>query len=96
MKVELTQEQERIVREIARQKGIRPEDAARLMLECAFTPTLTPEQAMALYAARAVSQGRAAELAGLSRAAFLEALAAAGVSPFQYTAEEALEEAGIA
>ena len=40
-----------------------------------------------------LSQGRAAEIAGLSRAAFLEALSRFGVSPFQYGAEEILAEA---
>ena len=39
-----------------------------------------------------VSQGRAAELAGLSRAAFIDALSRYKVSPFQYTAEELVEE----
>lgn len=42
-----------------------------------------------------LSQGRAAEVAGLSRAAFLEALGRFDVSPFQYGAEEILAEAGI-
>ena len=40
-----------------------------------------------------LSQGRAAELAGLSRAAFLDALSRFEVSPFQYSAEEAIGEA---
>ena len=35
-----------------------------------------------------VSQGRAAQIAGISRAAFLEALARYRVSPFQESAEE--------
>ena len=39
-----------------------------------------------------VSQSKAAEIAGLSRAEFLEALARFRVSPFQYSAEEILEE----
>ncbi len=37
-----------------------------------------------------LSQRRAAEVAGLSRAAFLDALGRFGVSPFQYGAEEIL------
>ena len=41
-----------------------------------------------------VSQGRAAEIAGLSRQEFLTALGRYRVSPFQYTAAEVLEEAG--
>lgn len=40
-----------------------------------------------------ISQGRAAELAGLSRAAFLDALSGFQVSPFQYSAEEIIAEA---
>ena len=46
------------------------------------------------YEMGTVSQGRAAEIAGLSRAAFVEALARFGVSPFQYSADEIVEEAG--
>ena len=41
-----------------------------------------------------VSQERAAKIAGLSRTEFLAALVQFGVSPFQYTAQDALEEAG--
>ncbi len=43
------------------------------------------------YEMGALSQGKAAELAGLSRAAFLSELSRFGVSPFQETAEEILE-----
>ncbi|MGH9753764.1 MAG: UPF0175 family protein [Blastocatellia bacterium] len=39
-----------------------------------------------------ISQGKAAEIAGLSRAAFIEALSRFQVSPFQYSAEELAEE----
>ncbi len=39
-----------------------------------------------------VSQSKAAEIAGLSRAEFLEALARFRVSPFQYSTDEILEE----
>jgi predicted HTH domain antitoxin len=35
-----------------------------------------------------ISQGRAAEIAGLSRAEFIDALGGYGVSPFQETLEE--------
>ena len=38
------------------------------------------------------SQGRAAELAGLTRAGFSDALTRYKVSPFQYTEEELIEE----
>lgn len=40
-----------------------------------------------------VSQGRAAEIAGLSRRGFLDALARYGVTPFQASADEVVEEA---
>ena len=44
------------------------------------------------YAKRELSQERAAELAGLSRPAFVDALSRYGVSPFQVTAAELIEE----
>ncbi|HXP62754.1 MAG TPA: UPF0175 family protein [Dongiaceae bacterium] len=43
------------------------------------------------YEMALLTQGRAAELAGLSRAAFINELSRYGVSPFQETAEEALQ-----
>ena len=45
------------------------------------------------YERRELSQERAAELAGLSRLAFVEALGRFGVSPFQATAAELIREA---
>ena len=39
-----------------------------------------------------ISQGKAAEIAGLSRAAFIDALSRFQVSPFQYSAEELAKE----
>ncbi len=45
------------------------------------------------YELKVLSQERAAKVAGLSRAEFLAALGRFGVSPFQYTAEEIIEEA---
>ncbi len=44
------------------------------------------------YELRLLSQGRAAEIAGLSRAEFILALGRYRVSPFQYGAEEVREE----
>ena len=38
------------------------------------------------------SQGRAAEIAGLTRAGFIDALSRYKVSPFQYTEEDLAEE----
>lgn len=52
--------------------------------------------AVALYDARLISQGRAAELAGLSRRAFIDALGRHGVSVVQYdSADEILAEADL-
>jgi predicted HTH domain antitoxin len=45
------------------------------------------------YELQRVSQAKAAEIAGLSRAEFLTALARFGVSPFQYQADEVIPEA---
>lgn len=53
--------------------------------------------AVALYDARMVSQGRAAQIAGLSRAAFFDLLGRCGVTPYQYeSAEEILADAQAA
>jgi hypothetical protein len=43
------------------------------------------------YAKGLISQGQGAEIARLSRAEFIQALGAAGVSPFQETVEEVRE-----
>ena len=92
--LELTPEQEDRLSHTAKAKGVEPAD---LICELVDAPAqLTVEQAVALYNARKVGQGRAAGLCGLSRAAFIDALSTAGVSPFQYTAEEVLREAGLA
>lgn len=45
------------------------------------------------YERRVVSQGRAAEIAGLSRAQFIDALGRYEVSPFQEEADEIVAEA---
>jgi len=44
------------------------------------------------YEMERVSQAKAAEIAGLSRAEFLSALAQFDVSPFQYGADEVIQE----
>lgn len=49
--------------------------------------------AIALYDARIFTQGQAAQMAGLSRVAFFDALGRCGVSPFQYDLDEALADA---
>jgi predicted HTH domain antitoxin len=46
------------------------------------------------YETQQVSQAKAAEIAGISRAEFLAALSRFGVSPFQVTAEELIQELG--
>ena len=47
-------------------------------------PTQRERMAVVLYDLRAVSQGNAARIAGLSRAGFIDALGRHGVTPFQY------------
>lgn len=58
-----------------------------------FTDELRVAAAVLWYDRRLVSQGRAAEIAGLSRAAFIDALSRYGVTPFQVDADELIEEA---
>lgn len=58
-----------------------------------FARELRLAAAVKWYEVRRVSQERAARIAGLSRTEFLTALGQFGVSPFQSTADEALEEA---
>lgn len=47
------------------------------------------------YEVGALSQGKAAEIAGVSRAEFIDALSRFKVSPFQYTAEELAEQLAV-
>jgi len=61
-----------------------PDDFAREMRLAA---------AAIVYELKLLSQERAARVAGLSRAEFLEGLGRFGVSPFQYSSDEILEEA---
>ncbi len=58
-----------------------------------FARELRLAAAVKWYELRRVSQGRAAEIAGISRAAFVEALGRLGVSVFQAPSDEVLEEA---
>ena len=72
------------------------------MPECAFaTMHKDPEEftrelgiaaAVKWYELELLAQGRAAEIAGLTRAEFITVLGKYKVSPFQYTAEEVLED----
>lgn len=60
----------------------------------AFVRELRLAAAIKWYEMRQVSQGRAAEIAGLSRAEFIAALGRYGVSPFQTSVDELVREAG--
>ncbi|WP_457652780.1 UPF0175 family protein [Rhodocaloribacter sp.] len=59
-----------------------------------FARELRLAAAVKWYELGRISQSKAAELAGLSRQAFLDALGRFGVSPFQVTAQELEEELG--
>lgn len=59
-----------------------------------FARELRLAAAVKWYELGEVSQGRAAEIAGLSRQELLAALGRYAVTPFQYTPDEVLEEAG--
>ncbi len=76
----------------AKADGVPMKECLQSLVAAALKP-LSVEEAIALYEAQSVSQGQAAALAGLSRAEFIDALGRAGVSPFQYTADEILQEA---
>ncbi len=72
-----------------------PEEALAALRKdpTSFAKELRLAAAVKWYEMCLVSQGRAAEIAGLSRSEFIAALARFGVSPFQYSAEEIIEEA---
>jgi predicted HTH domain antitoxin len=59
-----------------------------------FARELRLAAAVKWYEMKMISQERAARVAGVSRAEFLDALGRFAVSPFQYGPEEILEEAG--
>lgn len=58
-----------------------------------FVHELRLAAAVKWYEMRRISQGTAAEIAGISRSEFIATLGRFGVSPFQYSAEESIEEA---
>jgi predicted HTH domain antitoxin len=58
-----------------------------------FAQELRLAAAVKWYELKIMSQERAARVAGLSRAEFLDALGRFSVSPFQYGADEIMEEA---
>jgi len=57
-----------------------------------FAEEMRIAAAVKWYELGKVSQGRAAEIAGLTRAGFIDALSRYKVCPFQYTADEVAEE----
>ncbi len=57
-----------------------------------FAQEMRVAAAVKWYELGRLSQGRAAEIAGLTRAGFIDALSRYKVSPFQYTEEEVSEE----
>ena len=59
----------------------------------AFTRELRIAAAVKWYELALVSQGRGAEIAGLSRSEFIDVLGRYGVSPFQQTADEIIADA---
>ena len=61
-----------------------------------FTKDMRLAAAVKWFEMGRISQEKAAEIAGLSREDFLMALGQFNVSPFQYSAEEILEESGYA
>jgi predicted HTH domain antitoxin len=72
-----------------------PRDAFSALREDpeSFVREMRLAAAIQWYARRRISQAKAAEIAGLSRAEFLTALGQAGVTPFQYSADEVVQEA---
>jgi predicted HTH domain antitoxin len=59
-----------------------------------FVQEMRLAAAVKWYEMERISQSKAAEIAGLSRAEFMTALAPFGVSPFQYQADEVIQEVG--
>ncbi|MGB3292352.1 MAG: UPF0175 family protein [Phormidesmis sp.] len=57
-----------------------------------FAQEMRIAAAVKWYELEQVSQGKAAEIAGLTRAEFIEALSRYRVSPFQYTEADLLRE----
>ena len=57
-----------------------------------FAKEMRIAAAVKWYELGEISQGRAAEIAGLNRAAFIDVLSRYQVSPFQYTPQELAEE----
>jgi predicted HTH domain antitoxin len=60
-----------------------------------FVKEMRLAAAVKWYEIGRISQSKAAEIAGISRHEFLESLNEFGISPFQVTEDELLEEIGI-
>ena len=60
-----------------------------------FTREFRIAAAVKWYERELVSQGRAAEIAGVSRAEFVEALGRYGITPFQDSLEELVDAAQV-
>lgn len=58
-----------------------------------FARELRLAAAVKWYELKQISQERAAEIAGLSRREFVDALSRFGITPFQYRAEDVIREA---
>ncbi len=58
-----------------------------------FVAQMRLAAAVKWYEIGRISQSKAAEVAGISRAEFLSALTHFGVTPFQYSAEDLIQEA---
>lgn len=92
--VDLSDILEERLRARAASAGVPLDAFVRSLLEAGLAPVPLAD-AVRLYSERKVSQGQAAAMAGVSRAELIEALSRAGVSPFQYSADEVLDEASI-
>ena len=60
-----------------------------------FVPEMRLAAAVKWYELGMISQSKAAEIAGISRAEFLTELARFKVSPYQYSAEEIIQESQL-
>ncbi len=72
-----------------------PQDAFSALRQdpATFAREMRLAAAVKWFESQRLSQAKAAEIAGLSRAEFLRALDRFAVSPFQYSAEEVVQEA---